>query len=168
MYHVKNSSTNAAQNQAVGRSVRKAVRQAELTQHFLDVVKDTLEKCEGVSLTGLVDDKEKVSDIALLFHTYDNEFLEIGYARDGMYFLDSDFIYNRFCFYKTKETLHYDKLNLYAELLKTGILFPRRKGKADPLHKVNFTLESNKTKYVKYICVSSSYVDFNMDSMKVH
>lgn len=168
MYHVRNSSTNAEQNQAMGRSVRKAVCQAELTRHFLDVVKDTLEKCEGVSLMGLADDKERVSDIALLFHTYDHEFLEIGYAREGMYFLDSDFIYKRFCFYKTKKTLHYDKLNLYAELLQTGILFPCGKGKADPLHKVDFTLESKKTKYVKCICVSSSYADFNMDAMKVY
>lgn len=163
MYHGKNNLRSSTKN---------TTRQSRATQVFLDIVKAALERCEGVCLAGLVEDEDRMDDISLVIDPCSDDCMEIGYARDGMYFLDSEFIYDCFRYFDSHKTqakrLQYDKQSLYAELLQTGILLPSRWGKTNPLHMVDFSPELDGSKYVECICVSGLYVDFDLDTMEVH
>lgn len=141
---------------------------------FLYIVNDTLQRCEGVGAPFA----GKGHDVSLLFRAYDDVQFDIGYADEGFYLLDSDFIYERYCHFWRKNFKQNhneifgrerEKSDYYALLFQLGIIESYGKLKK-PLCKIRFNSSSadKPDSYKKCFCIFTKFVDFDMQNMKVY
>lgn len=141
-------------------------QQAKIAEKFLEVIKDTLERCEGCDWGKY----EKGIEFILFFNLYDHESLEIGYVGKDIYLLNSDFIYRRFRYSirKTYFDIPTDKSTIYTKLFQMGILTPYRKSKTKPIHTIWYNKGLDSARQTECICIPMEFVDFDADKIFIH
>lgn len=153
-------------------------QQAKLAEIFLELIKDTLERCHRLCWG----EYERKIEFSLLFETYDAESLPIGYVGENVYLLDSKFIHQRFGYFWTKtrkdfgkefyagslyeDILFEDEERFYARLFQIGILTPYKKSKTKPICTIWYNKGSEFEEQTECICIPKWFVDFDVDKMR--
>lgn len=159
--------------------IKNLYQQAKLAEIFLELIKDTLERCQGLDWGEF----EKKIEFSLLFETYDAETLSIGYVGEDVYLLDSKFIHQRFGYFLREtgedfgikfyaepffgDMLYEGQERLYARLFQIGILTPYKKSKTKPICTIWYNKGSEFEEQTECICIPKRYVDFDVKKMKV-
>ena len=154
----------------------KLYQNAKLAEKFLELIKDTLERCHGENWGGY----ERKIKFSLFFETYDAESFPIGYVGKDVYLLDRKFIHRRFGYFLKKANMDFGERyyvgsfyeeRLYARLFQIGILTPYKKSKSKPICTIwrNKGSEEDELEeeQMECICIPQSFVDFDVEKMTV-
>jgi hypothetical protein len=129
-------------------------------QKFLNVINDSLSKCVGIGDYYDDDDEDKF-DVSILFQTYDDNSVAIGYWDSEKYLLDSDFIYKRFCYLCSEEKRILSAQELYAWLFEIGLLQPYDEAerlRQKPLRGIKFSEGYRAYSYKECFCIPMNIV----------
>lgn len=138
--------------------IKSLYLQADIAQQFLNTIRVTLKKCFVLA------DYPHCGDIWILFPTYDDEAVTVGYVNedDNSYLLDSDFIYKRFLKLRPENSILLNKQTYYSELFRIGVLKPYKLFQHKPLYRLRLERDS----YRQYFCISGGLVDFDISTLR--
>lgn len=130
--------------------------QVDMAQHFSDVLRKTLKQCLFIS-----NYPQNGHDNWLLFPTYDDELLTIGFIENGNYLLDSDFIYKRIYKFHPKDSPLPEQSKYYSELFHIGILKPYNR--FFPKSQCKLRIDGKQRK--RYFCIPQSVINLDIHTL---
>lgn len=137
----------------ISDSLRKMEAQTQRAQHFLDMLRNILEKSKvDIDYSASMDGDSLSFDLL-----YEESGTTFGYVQNMDYILDRDFIYEQLLKSDADNIMALGKMAYFRELFHNGIIKSHKNSDNKPFYKMLVN-----GRYKRFICVPSVLVNFEL------